>query len=256
MCIRVHSWFLLCFGCGLARAECIWVCVGIVRLGRAGEHLRHGHLQIGRGPVFFNRFHFLDPGPLIDGELELVVPCARLADELLAASSHPLTCLQAPADAQVTREQIHRFLTMAPGGHESAARFTRRLPQYHFWMKLREAYRARPGSPPLSILGGISLRIGATRSLELYYGHMGYHVYPAARGRHYAERACRLLLPLARRHGIKTLWITCNPENLASRRTCERLGARLIEIVAIPEDEPLHARGDRAKCRYRMSLGD
>ena len=37
----------------------------------------------------------------------------------------------------------------------------------------------------------------------------------------------RLLLPLARRHGLQTVWITCNPDNWASRRTCELAGAEL-----------------------------
>ena len=77
---------------------------------------------------------------------------------------------------------------------------------------------------------------------------------PPARGRRYAERSCRLLFPLARAHGIKTLWITCNPDNFASRRTCERLGMRLIDTVPVPDTDPLYARGDRVKCRYRIEL--
>ena len=75
-----------------------------------------------------------------------------------------------------------------------------------------------------------------------------------ARGRHYAERACRLLLPLARAHGMQTLWITCNPENVASRRTCERLGASFIDVVALPANHMLYQRGERVKCRYRLDL--
>ena len=102
--------------------------------------------------------------------------------------------------------------------------------------------------------GGISLRVGTTRALELYYGNFGYHVYPAARGRHFAERACRLLLPLARAHGMKTIWVTCNPDNYASRRTCQRLGSTLVEIVPVPPADPLYARGDHEKCRFRIDL--
>ena len=108
--------------------------------------------------------------------------------------------------------------------------------------------------PPVPIAGGIGLRIGKTRNIEMYYGHFGYHVYPPARGRRYAERSCRLLMPLARRHGLKSLWITCNPDNYASRRTCERLGGVLVSIVAVPDDDPLYARGEREKCRYRIDL--
>src|SRR5437868_14474135 len=108
--------------------------------------------------------------------------------------------------------------------------------------------------PPVRIAGAVGLRIGRTHAVEMYYGHFGYNVYPFARGRHYAERSCRLLLPLARRHGLGPLWITCNPDNLASRRTCERLGATLVDNVPIPADHPLYARGERFKCRYRVPL--
>jgi tagatose 1,6-diphosphate aldolase len=111
-----------------------------------------------------------------------------------------------------------------------------------------------PADPPVTIAGGIGLRIGNTRDVELYYGHFGYNVLPPARGNHYAERACRLLLPLASAHGMQTLWITCNPDNHASRRTCERLGCTLAEIVALPESHPLYLRGERRKCRYRLDL--
>jgi tagatose 1,6-diphosphate aldolase len=53
---------------------------------------------------------------------------------------------------------------------------------------------------------------------------------------------------------MKALWITCNPDNHASRRTCERLGARLVEIVPVPKTDPLYARGETEKCRYRIEL--
>jgi tagatose 1,6-diphosphate aldolase len=61
-------------------------------------------------------------------------------------------------------------------------------------------------------------------------------------------------MPLARRHGINPLWITCNPDNHASRRTCERLGATLVEIVPVPVGHTLYQRGEREKCRYRVDL--
>jgi tagatose 1,6-diphosphate aldolase len=102
--------------------------------------------------------------------------------------------------------------------------------------------------------GGINLRIGYTHNIVMYGGHIGYGVEPEFRGHHYAERACRLILPLAKAHGLDTIWITCNPDNIASRRTMERLGAELVEIVPLPEDNDQYARGDREKCRYRLDL--
>ena len=35
-------------------------------------------------------------------------------------------------------------------------------------------------------------------------------------------------------HSLDRLWITCDPDNRASRTTCERLGAVLVEVVTVP----------------------
>lgn len=105
------------------------------------------------------------------------------------------------------------------------------------------------------IAGGIRFRAENDYDVETFAGNLGYNVAPEFRGHHFAERACRLLLPLARAHGFTQLWITCDPDNLASRRTCERLGAELVETVALPADSDMYQDGERSKCRYRLSLG-
>ncbi len=104
------------------------------------------------------------------------------------------------------------------------------------------------------VMGYISLRIGHSEYIERYAGHIGYRVEPLHRGRHYAERATRLLLPLAKAHGLRPLWITVTPDNLPSRRTCERLGCEMVEIVDLPPDTEMYAMGERQKCRYRLDL--
>jgi tagatose 1,6-diphosphate aldolase len=104
------------------------------------------------------------------------------------------------------------------------------------------------------VIGRIDLRIGDIEHLVMYGGHMGYRVEAEHRGHHYAARSVRLLLPLARQHGLKTLWITCNPDNVASRRTCELAGAEFVEIVDLPEDTDMYQEGERQKCRYRLDL--
>ena len=129
-------------------------------------------------------------------------------------------------------------------------------PGYTFWMRVRRVVPRDPSlpPPPVSMAGSISLRLGHNENLDYYLGHIGYHVLPPARGRHFAERAARLLLPLARAHGQSILYITCNPDNTPSRRTCERLNAHYLETVPVPATNALYAQGDRHKCRYRLSL--
>jgi tagatose 1,6-diphosphate aldolase len=150
-------------------------------------------------------FRFLDPGPLIDGELELaLVNCA-------------------PANEARNR-----------------------VPQYDFEMRV-------PGRGGATV-GGINFRAVSTRDLELYGGHIGYGVNAPHRGHRYAARSVRLLFPLARAHGFTTLWITCNPDNAASRRTCEIAGGTLVEVVDLPPDNDMYLEGERQKCRYRFDL--
>jgi predicted acetyltransferase len=102
--------------------------------------------------------------------------------------------------------------------------------------------------------GEIQLRIGNTEHMRLYGGHVAYGVRPQHRGRGFAARAVRLVVPLAIRHRLVELWITCNPDNVASRKTCESLGADFVEIVDLPPDIDMYQEGERQKCRYRLTL--
>ena len=200
----------------------------------------------GQRDAFVFRGDPLD-GRRADGDVELVEPAAAWIEPMLIAARHP-ACAHEPI-GQTTRPELLRFLNRYPQGREVSHASKGRPPSYTFWMRLRDVAADVP-----EMAGTISLRIGETEDLRRYLGHVGYGVYPPARGRHLAERATRLLLPLAKAHGLTELWITANPENHASRRTCERLGATLVETVDLPIGHPLYMRGDRQKCRYRIGL--
>lgn len=101
-------------------------------------------------------------------------------------------------------------------------------------------------------MGRIRLRPGWNEETIRYAGQVGYAVEQAYWGHHYAERACRLILPLARRLGLSELWITCQPDNIASRRTLDRLGAQFVEVVNVPDSYPLDAGAIRQKACYRL----
>lgn len=102
-------------------------------------------------------------------------------------------------------------------------------------------------------VGRCDLRVGENAALYIA-GHIGYRIDEPYRGHRYAEKACRLLLGLARKKRMKTVVITCRPDNAASRRTCERLGGRLEAVVPVPPDHDLYLQGDREECRYRIEL--
>ena len=194
-------------------------------------------------------FTFLDPGRLVDGELELVEPHKAWVDDLLAGCRHPETVRLEPDVARTHRDQIIDFLTHCPRGRQRPDPAAGIVPAYHFWM------RCPPGSvAPTGIVGSIALRVAETEDIELYLGHVGYNVLPPARGHRLAARATRLILPLARRHGMRRLWVTTNPDNIASRRTIEHAGGVLVDVVSLPPAHPLRARGESDKCRYRLDL--
>jgi predicted acetyltransferase len=149
-------------------------------------------------------FEFLDPGRLVDDDLELV-----LVEKI-------------PGDLSRGYLPAYRFKMTQVGQDET--------------------------------IGRIELRVGDTPHIRLYGGHIGYRVFEPHRGHRYAARACRLILPLARNHAMQALWITCNPDNIPSRRTCELAGAELVEIVDLPEGTDMYRAGERQKCRYRIDL--
>lgn len=118
------------------------------------------------------------------------------------------------------------------------------LPAYYFHI-----YKKGCRTP----VGRCDLRIG--HNIGSYYGgNIGYRVYPEFRGHRYAAKACTLLFGLARRHRMTELCITCNPDNLPSRRTCELVGGELKEIVELPFDNEMYQLGERQKCRFIITL--
>ena len=103
-------------------------------------------------------------------------------------------------------------------------------------------------------MGRISLRIGKTELLKTRAGQIGYSVYSEYRGNRYAARSCRLLLPLAKEHDLIPLWITCHPDNLPSKKTCELIGGKLVGIFRHRRSDSQNASGYFEKCVYRVEF--
>lgn len=103
-------------------------------------------------------------------------------------------------------------------------------------------------------IGFCDFRVGHTE--KLYFGgNIGYTVYEQYRGRHYAGKACELLFKLARKHGMNYLYVTCDPQNFASRKTCEYAGGKLESIINLPTDNDMYINdGERHKCIYYFDL--
>lgn len=100
------------------------------------------------------------------------------------------------------------------------------LPYYYYDICLK---------PLLTPIGKISIRIGYNKHAH-YNGHIGYEIDPTYRGHHYSLSACRLVLNVAKYHGMDKIYITCKESNLASQKIIARLGAQYIETVTPPPD--------------------
>ena len=102
-------------------------------------------------------------------------------------------------------------------------------------------------------MGTIRLRIGSAVKLR-FPGHIGYEVKKRFRGRRFAARACRLLLPLAFAHDLNAVWLTVDPNNIPSLRTCAIIGAKYVETVRLPKDHAMYEHGARYRRRYRLEI--
>jgi tagatose 1,6-diphosphate aldolase len=119
------------------------------------------------------------------------------------------------------------------------------VPAQHY-----QILKTQTGEP----IGQIDLRLGYTLDLVRYGGNIGYRIEKPFRGNHYAAKACLLLKPIAQQQGMDVLWVTCNPDNWPSRKTCEYIGAKFIEVVDLPETSDMYKEGERQKCRYRWII--
>jgi len=91
-------------------------------------------------------------------------------------------------------------------------------------------------------VGEVTLRIGYTDGLY-YGGQIGYAIDEAHRGNGYAAQACRLLASVAKFHKMTKLLITNEGSNTASQRVCEKLGARFVRKVELPNWHDLYEKG-------------
>jgi predicted acetyltransferase len=96
-------------------------------------------------------------------------------------------------------------------------------------------------------IGSINIRHELTDWLLRFGGHIGYAIRPSRRRRGYGKLMCRLALDEARTIGLERVLITCDADNVGSRR--------IIEANAgVLEDEIPQPDRDVPKRRYWIDL--
>jgi len=150
-------------------------------------------------------------------------------------TSPSIETLPAPPDTLSHGQVRLRFVRIVPG--EPSRGF---VPAYHF--RILDA----SGSDA----GHLNFRVGNTEHVCICAGHIGFQIIEPFRGHGYALQGCRAIAPF-----VRTIYdaviITCNPDNYASVRTIERLGAAFIDEVPVPPHDPHYQSGSHRKRRYR-----
>jgi len=98
------------------------------------------------------------------------------------------------------------------------------------------------------IVGRLMLRHSLNEFLSRFGGNIGYVVVPTHRRRGYATEMLRSGLQRARAMGLDKVLVTCDTDNVASRRTIEKCGG-------VYEGSTPASDASVAKRRYWIHLG-
>ncbi|MBD1371834.1 GNAT family N-acetyltransferase [Hazenella sp. IB182357] len=103
-------------------------------------------------------------------------------------------------------EKMVQALHDAEAGRNLAAG---RVPASTYWLVTASA----------KVVGAVNIRHRLTPYLYHRGGHIGYGIRPTERGKGYAKRLLALSLEQAKLWGIKRVLVTCDEQNIPSRRT-------------------------------------
>lgn len=96
------------------------------------------------------------------------------------------------------------------------------------------------------VVGRISFRHKLTKQLREHGGNIGYAVSPKKQGKGYASEMLRQCLKKVSMMGYKKLLLTCDEDNLGSRRTIEKNNGKLERIA--PDQNNINC------CYYSIKL--
>ena len=114
------------------------------------------------------------------------------------------------------------------------------VPSYNFKIRVKN-----------EIVGHVNFRAGNSRQILNYDGHIGYEVLPQYRGNHFSQKATKLILPFVKKHGFRSIVLTCSPKNVASIKIIKGLGAKFIATKKFLE---ITSSSDTTKNLYQLDL--
>jgi len=114
--------------------------------------------------------------------------------------------------ARFVKFQLNKRVNPQPG----------RVKESIFWLVEDDEY-----------IGRTALRHELNDSLRLFGGHIGYDIRPCRRKQGYGTLICKLALDEARKIGLRRAMITCDEDNIASRKIIEANGGKFEKSILL-----------------------
>jgi len=137
---------------------------------------------------------------------------------------------------QVVSEDFERFLYHLRTQQDRAKLPPYIIPQSHFWLIDDDEF-----------IGILSLRSGPDDTFIRISGHVGYQVRPSKRRRGYGKNLLRQGLQKAKDLGFTRVLLTCDEDNIASKKVIESNGGQFENVILV-EGSPVK------KLRYWIYL--
>ncbi len=160
--------------------------------------------------------------------IRLVKPSVKYKESFLKAINEPeaqglFKRFELEKDFEKYVEKINNYIKGAPliNGF---------VPESTFWIVENDEY-----------IGRVSIRHKLTQELEKVGGNIGIDIRPSKRGMGLGKEAMKLALQKAHEVGLNKVLLTCNVNNIPSKKMIEACGGELKEI-------------ENEVCRYWISL--
>ena len=133
-------------------------------------------------------------------------------------------------------ENFETFLQRLRNASKRVRVTSDRVPMSDFWLIDGDEYAGR-----------LSLRHELNQALLLWGGHIGYQIRPSKRRHGYGKEILRLGLVKAKERGLSHVLVTCDEDNIGSRKIIEYNGGQLENIIEV-KDSPVR------KMRYWIDI--
>jgi predicted acetyltransferase len=168
----------------------------------------------------------------------LVRPSVSYKESYIQAALESYAAGEQPEpDVKIIDERFADFVTRVLSWADRANPGVGLVPETVYWLIENDEY-----------IGRVSIRHELTDNLLKYGGHIGYEIRPSKRKRGYGKEILRLALEKAKDLGLTRALVTCDEDNIGSKKIIEHNGGVLEDAVSV--------NGQTAKkLRYWIEIG-